>query len=71
MPVFGRGVVSDRVGLSPLSPLLLQNGYINFDKRRKVRDAWVGSQEGEKEGGVPEFWLLQPEGPFLGVCCPF
>lgn len=29
-------------------------------------------ERGEKgESGVLEFWLLQSEGPFLGVCCPF
>lgn len=58
------------------TPLSLQNGYINFDKRRKVRGVLglgAMSQEGESEGKVraPAFGLLQSEGPFLGICCPF
>lgn len=60
--------------------LLLQNGYINFDKRRKVSrlrlDAGLlrpcpRKGKGEANSGVPEFWLLQFEGSFPGVCYPF
>lgn len=33
----------------------------------------VCPRNGEREAnsGVPEFWLLQFEGSFPGVCCPF
>lgn len=62
----------------PLLPL--QNGYINFDKRRKVSRLGLDAGllcpcprkgKGEANSGVPEFWLLQFEGSFPGVCCPF